>query len=97
MENIKIVRNIVRVRKNVRKKHKMATINFYLDKIDKKGLAPIHLRINCKGTQTKLSTGSKVDPKRFDKETQRVIGNSKKAKETNHYLTFLEERADELK
>lgn len=74
----------------------MATINFYLDKLDKKGLSPIHLRINCKGTQIKLSTGRKVDPKCFDKETQRVVENSKKANETNHYLKFLEERTDEL-
>lgn len=27
----------------------MATINYYLDKADKKGFAPIHLRINCEG------------------------------------------------
>jgi len=74
----------------------MATINFYLDKKDKKGLAPIHLRINCKGSQTKLSTGRKIDPTHFNKDSQRVTGNSKKAKETNHYLKFLEERADEL-
>ena len=74
----------------------MATINFYLDKLDKKGSAPIHLRINCKGAQIKLSTGRKVNPKRFDKESQRVKGKSKKALETNHYLKFLDDRADEL-
>ncbi len=74
----------------------MATINFYLDKLDKKGLAPIHLRINCNGSQFKLSTGRKANPKHFDKEIQRVSGKSKKANETNHYLQYLEERADEL-
>lgn len=74
----------------------MATINFYLDKIDKKGLAPIHLRINCKGSQTKLSTGRKVDPKDFNKEKQRVTEKSKIAKEINHYLQFLEDRTDKL-
>lgn len=74
----------------------MATINFYLDKLDKKGLAPIYLRINCKGSQIKLSTGRKADPKHFNKESQRVKGNSKQANETNHYLQFIEERADEL-
>ncbi len=74
----------------------MATINFYLDKKDKKGFTPIHLRINCKGSQIKLSTGRKVDPQYFDKEIQRVKGSSKHANITNHYLDFLEERADEL-
>ena len=74
----------------------MATINFYLDKTDKKGLAPIHLRINCNGSQVKLSTGQKINPEIFDKTKQRAIGNSTESTETNHYLNYLQERADEL-
>lgn len=74
----------------------MATINFYLDKPDKKGLAPIHLRINCSGTQIKLATGQKIASKFFDKNRQRVKGISIEATEINHYLNFLNERADEL-
>jgi DNA (cytosine-5)-methyltransferase 1 len=38
----------------------MATYNFYLDKADKKGLSPIHLRINCDGEQVKVATKEKV-------------------------------------
>lgn len=75
---------------------KMATINFYLDKSDKKGLSPIHLRINCSGNQIKLATGQKIDPELFDKKKQRVKELSLEANETNHYLKFLSERADEL-
>ncbi|MCZ4318756.1 DNA cytosine methyltransferase [Aequorivita viscosa] len=74
----------------------MATINFYLDKPDKKGAAPIHLRINCNGNQLKLATGQKIAPEDFDKKRQRAIGISIEANETNHYLNFLRERADEL-
>lgn len=74
----------------------MATINFYLDKPDKKGLAPIHLRINCSGTQIKLATGQKIDPELFDKKRQRVKESNNEAREINHYLNFLNERADEL-
>jgi DNA (cytosine-5)-methyltransferase 1 len=74
----------------------MATINFYLDKSDKKGLSPIHLRINCSGNQIKLATGQKIDPELFDKKKQRVKELSLEANETNHYLKFLSERADEL-
>lgn len=74
----------------------MATINFYLDKPDKKGAAPIHLRINCNGSQLKLATGQKIAPKDFDKKKQKAIGISIEATETNHYLKFLRERADEL-
>lgn len=74
----------------------MATINFYLDKPDKKGFAPIHLRINCNGNQVKLSTGQKIKPKKFDKKRQKASGLSTESHELNHYLNFLKERADEL-
>src|SRR5690554_2052249 len=74
----------------------MATINFYLDKTDKKGFAPIHLRINCSGEQIKLTTGQKIDPNVFDKSKQRAIGNSFEAFEINHYLDYIYERADDL-
>ena len=74
----------------------MATINFYLDKPDKKGFAPIHLRINCKGSQIKLSIGQKIESKNFNKTKQKAIGLSAESHEINHYLDFLKERADEL-
>jgi DNA (cytosine-5)-methyltransferase 1 len=74
----------------------MATINFYLDKPDKKGYTPIHLRINCNGSQIKLSTGQKIQPKKFDKKKQRAIELCVKSFEINHYLDFLIDRADEL-
>lgn len=74
----------------------MATINFYLDKPDKKGQAPIHLRINCSGTQIKLATGQKISPELFDKKKQRAKGQTYEMIEINHYLNYLNERADEL-
>ncbi len=74
----------------------MATINFYLDKSDKKGFAPIHLRINCNGSQLKLSTGEKIRPIKFDKKKQRATGLTAESRELNHYLNFLSGRADEL-
>jgi DNA (cytosine-5)-methyltransferase 1 len=74
----------------------MATINFYLDKPDKKGLSPIHLRINCNGSQIKLATGRKIAPEHFDKRKQRVVSYLAEMTEINHYLNFLKERADEL-
>lgn len=74
----------------------MATINFYLDKPDKKGHAPIHLRINCNGSQIKLATGQKILKEYFDKKNQRALNYSAETAEINHYLDFLKERADEL-
>lgn len=74
----------------------MATINFYLDKSDRKGLAPIHLRINCNGSQIKLATGKKIITEQFDKKKQRATGLSIESTEINHYLKFLEDRANEL-
>lgn len=74
----------------------MATINFYLDKPDRKGLAPIHLRINCSGTQIKLATGQKIAPELFDKQSQRAKGSTNDIVEINYYLNFLNDRASEL-
>ena len=74
----------------------MATINFYLDKADRKGLAPIHLRINCNGSQMKLATGKKINSEQFDKKKQRATGLSIESTEINHYLKFLEDRANDL-
>ncbi len=74
----------------------MATINFYLDKPDKKGFAPIHLRINCNGSQIKISTGKKIESKKFNKNIQRATDLSTESHKINHYLDFLTERADEL-
>ncbi len=74
----------------------MATINFYLDKADKKGLSPIHLRINCSGNQVKIATGQKIESKYFDRKKQRVSNGNYNARKINHYLNFLHERADEI-
>jgi len=74
----------------------MATINFYLDKADKKGFSPIHLRINCNGKQVKVSTKEKIKLEDFDKEKQLVRDTSGKQIEINHYLSFLKNRTDEL-
>lgn len=74
----------------------MATFNFYLDKTDRKGFVPIHLRINCNSKQVKVSTKEKIRPEEFDKETQSVIDTAERAVEINHYLGYLRDRAEEL-
>lgn len=74
----------------------MATINFYLDKPGKKGVAPIHLRINCNGEQVKVAIGEKIDPTHFDKEAQRLTQQAENHAAVNHYLDFLVERAEEM-
>ena len=74
----------------------MATINFYLDKESKKGLCPIHLRVNCNAQQVKLSTGEKISSLSFDKDRQRVLDSDERTVEINHYLDYLSGRADEL-
>ncbi len=74
----------------------MATINYYLDKTDKKGYAPIHMRINCNGSQVKVSTKRKIKPDFFNKATQTVSDTYSEHIEYNFYLNFLKKRASEL-
>lgn len=90
------VNSSVSVNMSVNKNNNMATINFYLDKPDKKGFAPIHLRINCNGEQIKIATGEKIRKEDFDKETQQIRKSADNFLEINHYLSYLKERADEL-
>lgn len=74
----------------------MPTVKFYLDKPDKQGLAPIHLRVNSDGIQMKISTGKKIDIANFDKKTQRAKGKKLEAQNLNQYLDYLGNRATEL-
>ncbi len=74
----------------------MATINFYLDKADKKGFSPIHLRLNCSGEQVKITTGEKVKPEFFKKDTQTVSSYAENSISINFYLSYLKDRANEL-
>jgi DNA (cytosine-5)-methyltransferase 1 len=74
----------------------MATINYYLDKADKKGLSPIHLRINCSGDQIKIATGEKLAADKFSKENQLMTGKSKRSTSLNNYLLYLKERVERL-
>ena len=71
MNYTKLVRRFVRVRNFVRKNliNTMVTINYYLDKADKKGCSPIHLHINCNGKRIKISTKEKIKATDFDKES----------------------------
>ena len=71
----------------------MPTVNFYLDRADKKGYSPIHLRINCNGESIKVSTGEKVKSKDFDKTAQRLKPSAENQESINHYLAYLKERA----
>lgn len=74
----------------------MVSINYYLDTPDKKGFAPVHLKIICNGAHIKISPKIKVKPENFDKTLQEVKGFDKNSLEINHYLNFLKKRADEL-
>lgn len=73
----------------------MATINYYLDKKNKKGLSPIHLRINCEGEQLKISTGLKVVPDNFDKEKQLVLAEDEEFNSKNQKLKLLKEQTSD--
>lgn len=74
----------------------MGSVNFYLDKADKKGLCPIYLRIICNGKQIKCAIGEKVSPKCFDKEKQLLQENVIGYEALNHYLGYLKERVEKL-
>lgn len=57
---------------------------------DVKGLAPISLRITVNGERAELSTGRKVEPKKWNNKQQRAIGRSEQARTLNDYLDGIE-------
>lgn len=74
----------------------MATINFYLDSEDKKGLCPIHLKINCGGEKIKVATGLKIAAGYWDKIKQSVRLNSKEYNIINSFLSSFKNYAENV-
>jgi len=56
---------------------------------DKKGEAPIYLRITINGERAEISTNSKINPELWDKASQRVAGKTESAKIINLSLNNL--------
>ncbi|WP_332732641.1 DNA cytosine methyltransferase [Flavihumibacter sp.] len=69
----------------------MPTVNFYLDKKDKKGFCPIYLRVMISGKPFKATTGEKVNCLEWDKDAQQVKKNTQNSSSINNYLAFLKE------
>jgi len=71
-------------------KNKILT-HFYVKeaKKDKKGEAPIYLRITVNGERAEISTNRKVNPELWDKSANRVAGRSEPARITNTALNNL--------
>jgi len=59
---------------------------------DKKGFAPIYLRITVNGERAELSVSRKIAPKKWDAKLQRAIGRSESARVLNDYLDGVETR-----
>jgi hypothetical protein len=71
-------------------KNKIVT-HFYVKESlkDKKGEAPIYLRITVNGGKAEISTNRKVDPVLWDKTSQRVAGRTEPARIINACLNGL--------
>ena len=71
-------------------KNKIVT-HFYVKESwkDKKGDAPIYLRITINGERAEISTNRKINPETWDKNSQRVIGRSESVRTVNTALNNL--------
>lgn len=57
---------------------------------DKKGFAPIYLRITVNGERSELSVNRKIAPNKWDARLQRAVGRSESARALNDYLDSVE-------
>ena len=48
--------------------------------LDKKGYAPLYIRITVNGKRSELSVNRKVEPQKWDSRLQRMIGRSESAR-----------------
>ena len=72
-------------------KHELSVLfTLRRSKIDKKGLAPIYLRITVDGERAEITVNRKVNPNKWDSRLQRVVGRSELAKTLNEYLDSVE-------
>ena len=65
---------------------------FVLRKVqsDKKGFAPIYLRITVNGEHSELFVNRKIAPNKWDARSQRAVGRSESARTLNDYLDKVE-------
>lgn len=62
-------------------------------KVYKGGNVPIYFRITIDGVEREISTQLDVDPLKWSKEANRVLGKSEAAKSINEYLDVLQAKA----
>jgi hypothetical protein len=65
--------------------------HFYLKeaKTNRKGLAPIYLRITVNGERADISINKKINPENWDKNNERAHGRTESARTINAYLDTL--------
>lgn len=70
--------------------------HFYLKEVKKnrKGQAPIYLRITINGQRAEMSTDQKIKPELWDKVSERVVGRNEDARTINTALTTLLAKVD---
>jgi len=71
-------------------------IHFYVKdaRKDRKGEAPIYLRITVNGKRAEVSTDRRVNPDLWDKAAERVAGRKEPARIINTALSNLENRVE---
>jgi len=55
-------------------------------RINKKGVAPLMLRISYNQQRKEFSTGVSIDPTKWDKSRYRVKTKTQEANQINHYI-----------
>ena len=74
----------------------MATLNFYLDKPDRKSQCPIFLVYQSKGRKFKYFTKEKIESKAWNNDSQKVKRNYSGADEINDNLDALSEKIKKI-
>tara|TARA_R100000935_G_C2828289_1_gene163536 strand:+ start:239 stop:1489 length:1251 start_codon:yes stop_codon:yes gene_type:complete len=73
-------------------------LHFHLlkSKIDKRGLAPIFLRLTVNGKRKEYSITRRIEPEKWNSKLEKVMGNNHIAKETNTHIANLRHKLNKV-
>ncbi|RXG29931.1 site-specific integrase [Leeuwenhoekiella marinoflava] len=65
-------------------------------KINKRGLAPIYLRLTVDGKRKEHSISRRVDPRKWNSRQEKALGNSREAVEINTHISNLRHKLNQI-
>ena len=71
-------------------------IHIIKTKINKKGQAPIYLRLTVDGKRKEYSVSRRIEPRKWNSRMEKALGNSREAVEINTHISNLKHKLNQI-